>query len=357
MLVLGIESSCDETAAAVVEDGRLIRSNVVASQVETHAPFGGVVPEVASREHLDRITQVVSAALEQAGVSVADVDAFAVTRGPGLIGSLLVGISFAKSLAMTTGKPIVGVNHIEGHVYSVVFENPPVEYPAIALIVSGGHTSLFLIPNEGQYAVLGRTRDDAVGEAYDKVAKMLGLGYPGGPVVDRLAAQGNPSAAELVFTVPRMGSSSLDFSFSGLKTAVLRYIRDNSIPPVSNPDDPGKSVTDLCASFQHNAVRSLLVQLKRAVDRHQPKTIIVAGGVACNSELRKAVSSEKFGPSVQWPSPLLTTDNAAMIAAAGYRRLACGDSDGLEFTAAASLKLENILINGYEVPVGVRYKV
>src|SRR5215510_11539023 len=190
MLVLGIESSCDETAAAVVEDGRQIRSNVIASQVDTHAPFGGVVPELASREHLDRINQVVCSALEQSSVSLNEVDGIAVTQGPGLIGALLVGISFAKSLAMVHRKPIVGVNHIEGHVYSVVFENPVVEYPAVALIVSGGHTTLFLIPEEGQYAVLGRTRDDAAGEAFDKVAKLLGLGYPGGPVIDRLSKGG-----------------------------------------------------------------------------------------------------------------------------------------------------------------------
>src|SRR5262249_1385449 len=210
MLVLGIESSCDETAAAVIEDGRVIKSNVIASQVETHAPFGGVVPELASLEHLDLIAPVVGRALEEAGVPLSQIDGIAVTQGPGLIGSLLVGISFAKSLAMVAGKPIVGVNHIEGHIHSVVFENPPVEYPAVALVVSGGHTTLFLIPEEGQYAVLGRTRDDAAGEAYDKVAKLLGLGYPGGPAIDRLAKSGDPRAAHLVFTLPRMNSSNLD---------------------------------------------------------------------------------------------------------------------------------------------------
>src|SRR6185503_16498515 len=191
MLVLGVESSCDETAAAVIEDGRVIRSNVIASQVAIHSPYGGVVPELASREHLNRVAPVVSSALTEAGVTLPEIDGIAVTQGPGLIGSLLVGISFAKSLAMIAQKAIVGVNHIEGHIYSVVFENPPVEYPAVALIVSGGHTTLFFIPEEGQYAVLGRTRDDAAGEDYDKVAKLLGLGYPGGPVIDRLAQFGD----------------------------------------------------------------------------------------------------------------------------------------------------------------------
>src|SRR5262245_62098041 len=238
MLVLGIESSCDETAASVIEDGRIIRSNIIASQVATHAPFGGVVPELASREHLDRIAPVVTSALEQAGISLEGIDGIAVTQGPGFIGSLLVGISFAKSLAMIARRPIVGVNHIEGHIFSVVFENPPIEYPAVALVVSGGHTTLFLIPEQGRYAVLGRTRDDAAGEAYDKVAKLLGLGYPGGPAIDRLAKSGDPRAAHLVFTLPRMNSSNLDFSFSGLKTAVLRYVREKGIEPVANGGEP-----------------------------------------------------------------------------------------------------------------------
>jgi N6-L-threonylcarbamoyladenine synthase len=356
MLVLGIESSCDETAAAVVENGRVIRSNIVASQVQTHAPFGGVVPELASREHLDRIAPVVIGALETAGVSLDQIDGIAVTQGPGLIGSLLVGISYAKSLAMVTQRPIVGVNHIEGHIYSVVFENPPVEYPAIALIVSGGHTTLFMIPEEGRYAVLGRTRDDAAGEAYDKVAKLLGLGYPGGPVIDRLARSGHPPAAELVFTLPRMDSSNLDFSFSGLKTAVLRYVREHRIEPSVN-GEPDQRVIDLVASFQDKVIRSLLVRLRAAVRRHHPRTIILAGGVACNSALRAEVNAEDFGAPVYYPSPILTTDNAAMIAAAGYRRLARGENHGLEFTARASMKLENFVVKGYEVPRKARYRI
>ena len=357
MLVLGIESSCDETAAAVIEDGRVIRSNVIASQVATHAPFGGVVPELASREHLDQIAPVVNRALADAQVALDQIDGIAVTQGPGLIGSLLVGISFAKSLAMVARKPLVGVNHIEGHIYSVVFENPPVEYPALALIVSGGHTTLFLIPEEGRYAVLGRTRDDAAGEAYDKVAKLLGLGYPGGPAIDRLATSGNPRAAELVFTLPRMDSPNLDFSFSGLKTAVLRYVRENQIEAVGKGSQPDQQIIDLVASFQDKVIRSLLARLRKAAALHHPKTIILAGGVACNTALRASVRAEDFGAPVYYPSPLLTTDNAAMIAAAGHAKLARGENHGFEFTASASLKIQNVVLEGYEVPRSARYKV
>jgi N6-L-threonylcarbamoyladenine synthase len=357
MLVLGIESSCDETAAAVIEDGRLIRSNIIASQVAIHAPYGGVVPELASREHLDRIAPVVTGALEEAGIQLPHIDGIAVTQGPGLIGSLLVGISYAKSVAMVTNKPIVGVNHIEGHIYSVNFENPAVEYPAIALIVSGGHTTLFLIPEEGQYAVLGRTRDDAAGEAFDKVAKLLGLGYPGGPVIDRLAKGGDPRSAELVFTLPRFDSQNLDFSFSGLKTAVLRYVRENRIEPVSDLATIDRTVIDLVASFQDKVIRSLLKALRTAVRRHKPRTIILAGGVACNSALRSAVGAVDFGAPVFYPSPILTTDNAAMIAAAGYSKLNRGENHGLEFTASTSMRIENVFLKGYEVPLSARYKV
>ncbi|MCI0488750.1 MAG: tRNA (adenosine(37)-N6)-threonylcarbamoyltransferase complex transferase subunit TsaD [Blastocatellia bacterium] len=348
MLVLGIESSCDETAAAVVEDGRVIRSNIIASQIETHAPFGGVVPELASREHLDRIGSVVDSALTESGVTLEEIDGIAVTEGPGLVGSLLVGLSFAKSLAFVTEKPIVGVNHIEGHIYSVVFENPPVAYPALALIVSGGHTTLFLIPEEGLYAVAGRTRDDAAGEAFDKVAKLLGLGYPGGPVIDRLAKSGDAAAVDLVFTIPRMTPPSLDFSFSGLKTAVLRYVRENKILPVADRNHPDQVIVDLAASFQDKVVRSLMARLRKAAHRYRPQTVILAGGVACNSALRQSVAAEDFGAPVYYPSPVLTTDNAAMIAAAGYPKLARGEDHGLEITASASMKLDNISLEDYE---------
>ena len=357
MLVLGIESSCDETAAAVIENGRVIRSNIIASQIKTHAPFGGVVPELASREHLDSITKVVNSALTEAGVALDRIDGIAVTKGPGLVGSLLVGISFAKSLAFSLNKPIVGVNHIEGHVYSVVFENPPVEYPALALVVSGGHTTLFLIPEAGKYAALGRTRDDAAGEAYDKVAKLLGLGYPGGPVIDRLAKRGDAAAAELVFTVPRMDSPNLDFSFSGLKTAVLRFVKEKRIEPLAQGQEPSRKIYDLAASFQEKVIQSLLARVKKAVERHHPRSIILAGGVAANSALREEIKARDFGAPVYYPSPKLTTDNAAMIAAAGFPKLLRGEHHGFEFSAEPSLKLENLLLEGYEVPSHARYRL
>ena len=356
MLVLGIESSCDETAAAVVEDGRTIRSNIITSQVATHAPFGGVVPELASREHLDQIDQVVTAALRRAEVTLDQIDGIAVTRGPGLVGSLLVGVSYAKSLAMVMKKPIVGINHIEGHIYSVVFENPPIAYPALALVVSGGHTTLFFIPGEGKYAVLGRTRDDAAGEAYDKVAKLLGLGYPGGPVIDRLSESGNPGSAELVFTVPRMEPGNLDFSFSGLKTAVLRYVREKGIQPADRSDIIKQEIADLASSFQSRVISSLIFRLKESVRLHQPETIIVAGGVASNRGLRQAINHEDFGCSVFYPDQFLSTDNAAMIASAATPRLRKGENHGLSFTACSSLKLGNFNLPGYETPVRARYK-
>jgi N6-L-threonylcarbamoyladenine synthase len=356
MLVLGIESSCDETAAAVIEDGKIIKSNVIASQIKTHAPFGGVVPELASREHLNNISPVVDSALAQAGVTLHDINGIAVTRGPGLIGALLVGVCYAKSLAYVTGKPLVGLNHIEGHIYSVVFENPPLEYPALALVVSGGHTTLFLIPREGDYATLGRTRDDAAGEAYDKVAKLLGLGYPGGPVIDRLAKSGNPQAAKLVFTLPRIDSTNLDFSFSGLKTAVLRYVKENHLVPVNTLTEPNQQILDLVASFQDKVIRSLLARLREAARRHHPRTIILAGGVACNSALRAKIREEDVGAPVYYPSPILTTDNAAMIAAAGYPKILRGENHGLDFNATATMKLENLVLEGYGTPIKVRYR-
>jgi N6-L-threonylcarbamoyladenine synthase len=357
MLTLGIESSCDETAAAVIRDGRIVLSNVIASQIKTHAPFGGVVPELASREHLNRIAPVVGQALSDANVTVEEIDGIAVTQGPGLIGSLLVGISYAKSLAYVARKPIVGVNHIEGHIYSVVFENPPVNYPALALVVSGGHTTLFLIPEEGQYAIIGRTRDDAAGEAYDKVAKLLGLGYPGGPVIDRLAKQGDARAAELVFTVPRMDSGNLDFSFSGLKTAVLRYVREHRIDPLAEGEAPTETIINLVTSFQDKVIRSLLARVRAAVRRHSPRTIILAGGVACNSALRASLKGEGFDAPVYYPSPILTTDNAAMIAAAGYPKLLGGEDHGLGITASTSIRLDNLKLAEYDVPAKARYRI
>src|SRR5438128_3049989 len=314
MLVLGIETSCDETAAAIVRDGCEIVSSVIASQVETHKRFGGVVPELASREHLDKIVPIVEEAFTRAQLAKPQIDGIAVTAGPGLVGSLLVGVSYAKAMAFALQKPIVGVNHIEGHIYSVAFDNPPVAYPALALIVSGGHTNVFFVPEPGKYKVIARTRDDAAGQAFDKVAKLLGLGYPGGPIIEKLAREGNPNAVS--FAIPRMADGKPDFSFSGLKTAVTKYVRESGLQPVSNGGEPSQRIKDLAASFQSTVVRSLVTTMERVAVDYFPKTLIVAGGVACNGALREASrkAADRLGVPVYLPSPHLSTDNAAMIA-------------------------------------------
>lgn len=342
MLVLGIETSCDETAAALVRDGREIVSSVIASQIKTHERFGGVVPELASREHLDKIVPIVEEAFTRASVRKDDVDGIAVTVGPGLVGSLLVGVSYAKAMAFALGKPLVGVNHIEGHIYSVAFENPPVEYPALALIVSGGHTNLFFVPEPGKYKVVARTRDDAAGEAFDKVAKMLGLGYPGGPIIERLAREGNPKAVK--FSVPRMGDGSADFSFSGLKTAVTKHVRESGVRPVDNGDAPSQAIKDLAASFQNTVIRSLVGTTERVAAEYRPRTLIVAGGVACNGALRDASSkaAAQLGIPAYFPSLHLSTDNAAMIAAAGTVKLQAGERAGFDLNADVTLRLQNV---------------
>ncbi|HXF04308.1 MAG TPA: tRNA (adenosine(37)-N6)-threonylcarbamoyltransferase complex transferase subunit TsaD [Blastocatellia bacterium] len=339
MLILGIETSCDETAAAVVEDGRQIRSSLVATQFTVHQPYGGIVPELASREHLRNIVPIVEGALMQAGVTVSDIDAVAVTQGPGLIGSLLVGICYAKALAYAQRKPLIGINHHEGHIFSVVFEHPSLRYPSLALIVSGGDTSLFWIPEPEVYQVLGHTRDDAAGEAFDKVAKLLGLGYPGGPIIDELARRGDPHA--IPFTVPRMSDGRIDFSFSGLKTAVLRYVREHRIEPVTDRAHPSQQVLDLLASFQNTVVRTLMSRLRKAMETYRAETIILAGGVACNSQLRQEARrfAEERGIAVVYPSPHLTTDNAAMIAAAAYPKLLRGEHADFDLTADPGLRL------------------
>jgi N6-L-threonylcarbamoyladenine synthase len=341
MLVLGIESSCDETAAAVVRDGREILSSVISSQIELHRPFGGVVPELASREHLEKIDPIVDEALRKAKVSLKEIDAVAVTQGPGLIGSLLVGVCYAKALAFGLSVPFVGVNHIEGHVYSIAFENPPVEYPALALIVSGGHTNLFFVPEEGKYKVVSRTRDDAAGEAFDKVAKMLGLEYPGGPVIERLAREGD--AGRIKFPIAKISDGRPDFSFSGLKTAVSRYIRENDIQPVANGETPSQSIKDIAASFQATVVKSLVDTTEKLAAQLQPKTLIVAGGVACNTALRAAAEklAKKLNLPVYFPSKHLSTDNAAMIAAAGHFHLKRGEQSDLRMTADVTMRLQN----------------
>lgn len=342
-LVLGIESSCDETAAAIIEDGCRIRANIIASQIETHRPFGGVVPELASREHLLKIVEVVAQACQKANISLTDIDGIAVTYGPGLVGALLVGICYAKSLAYVLKKPLVGINHLEGHIYSVVFDNPPVEYPALAMVVSGGHTSIYFSPEAEKYKLVAHTRDDAAGEAFDKVAKLLGLGYPGGPIIDRLARQGDAQAAPLVFTNPRMADGCFDFSFSGLKTAVLRYVQEHQIAPLTPDAPPTSEICDLAASFQTAVVRSLISSLRKTATTYQPKTLTLSGGVACNSALRSAIKelAGKLSIPVYYPSPILTTDNAAMIAAAGFPKLVRGERAGLDLTANTSIKLQN----------------
>ncbi len=341
MLVLGIESSCDETAAAVIKDGNKILSSVISSQIELHRPFGGVVPELASREHLEKIEPVVEEALKRAAVTVKDLNAVAVTNGPGLIGSLLVGVSYAKALAFGLEIPFIGVNHIEGHVYSVIFENPPVEYPALALIVSGGHTNVFYIPEEGKYKIVSRTRDDAAGEAFDKVAKMLGLGYPGGPVIEKLALTGD--AKKIKFPIAKISDGKPDFSFSGLKTAVSRYIRENEVEPLKENELPNQEIKDIAASFQATVVKSLVGTVEKLARELGPKTLIVAGGVACNTALREAAETlgAKLNLPVYFPSKHLSTDNAAMIAAAGYFHLKNGEQSDLRMTADVTLRLQN----------------
>lgn len=341
MLILGIESSCDETAAAVVEDGKRILSSVIASQIELHRPFGGVFPELAAREHLEKIEPIVEEALQKANVSLEEIDAIAVTQGPGLIGSLLVGVCYAKALAWGLDIPFIGVNHIEGHVYSIAFENPSVEYPALALIVSGGHTNLFYLPEEGKYKVVSRTRDDAAGEAFDKVGKMLGLSYPGGPVIEKLSKTGD--AAKIKFPIAKISDGRPDFSFSGLKTAVSRYLRENEIKPVGEGEEPNQQIKDIAASFQATVVKSLMANVEKLAEELNPKTLIVAGGVACNGALREA--AEKFGAKrnlpVYFPSKHLSTDNAAMIAAAGFFHLKQGETSNLRMTADVTLRLQN----------------
>lgn len=342
MLTLGIETSCDETAVAVVRNGREILSSVISSQIDLHKPFGGVVPELASREHLDKICPIVSESLQSAGVNFSDIDAIAVTQGPGLVGALLVGVCYAKALAFGLGKPLIGVNHIEGHVFSVIFENPEIEYPAIALIVSGGHTNLFFVPEPGHYKVVSRTRDDAAGEAFDKVAKMVGLEYPGGPVIEKLALEGDPK--RMRFTRAKISDGRPDFSFSGLKTAVAKYLRENDVRPVAHGELPSQEIKDLSASFQASVVGSLVDTMKSQAQKLGARTLIVAGGVASNMALREAAAAaaRDLEIPVYFPSRHLSTDNAAMIAAAGYFHLQRGVSSGPEITADVGMRLQNL---------------
>ena len=347
-LILGIESSCDETAAAVVADGQRVLSSVVASQLDTHAKYGGVVPELASREHLRAIVAVVRRALETSSLDLSKLDAIAVTVGPGLVGSLLVGVTCAKALCFARNIPLLAVNHVEGHIHSVLLENPAVPFPALALVVSGGHTHMFEVTAMGQYRLLGKTRDDAAGEAYDKVAKLLGFGYPGGPLIDKLAPYGNPRAVK--FTLAKMKGNELDFSFSGLKTAVLRWTQQHDIKAeteqrraLKNPDlDALRAATpqvtlDLLASFQQTVIDELLRHASAAAEQIGAESIVVAGGVACNTGLR--TQAQQSGFAYYFPTPQLSTDNAAMIAAAAYPKFLRKDFAGFDLKAQASLML------------------
>ncbi len=365
--ILGIESSCDETAAAVVADGREILSSVVASQIDVHRKYGGVVPELASREHLRQIVPVVREALAQAGMQLQDVDAIGVTQGPGLVGALLVGITYGKTLAAALKKPLVAVNHLEGHVHAVFLEahksGRAPKLPAVCLIVSGGHTVLYEVKSDGQggtfsYNKLGQTRDDAAGEAYDKVAKLLGLGYPGGPILDRLAAAANSVPAPVKFGPTKTRGNPLDFSFSGLKTAVLYHVREH---PEYAPEIQGRKealargerkyeqLLPLCSpqtlalvrEFQNAVVRDLLDRTMAAAEELSAESILVSGGVAANSQLRATFEeqSKAQGIEVFFPSPALSTDNAAMIAAAAYFRFRAGQFADTSLNADPSLKL------------------
>ena len=341
-----------------MEDGVSVRASVVASQMSTHGKYGGVVPELASREHLRAIVPVVREALEQSGTGLTELAAIAVTVGPGLVGSLLVGLTYAKSLSFAGGVPLIGVNHIEGHIHAVIMETKregrPLEYPALALVVSGGHTHLFEVGEGFRYRVLGKTRDDAAGEAFDKVAKLLGFGYPGGPVIDRLAPSGNPAAVK--FTFAKMKGNALDFSFSGLKTAVLRWVESRDLTAEigrrrellrSTPSpsmEQWLAVTppatlDLLASFQQAVITELLKRAAVAASQIGARTLIVSGGVACNSGLRAASQAVALDFPVYFPSFGLSTDNAAMIAAAAFPKLERREFAGLEIAAQANLAL------------------
>ena len=352
MIVLGIETSCDETAAALVEETGLatrpwaIRANVVASQAPIHREWGGVVPELASRQHVRDICGVVERALEDAHVSWDDLGALAVTQGPGLVGSLLVGVAFAKAAAAAANRPLIAVHHLAGHIESLVLEHGELPLPSVVLVVSGGHTSLYLVEQPGSYQLLSRTRDDAAGEAYDKVAKLLGLGYPGGPVIDRLARKGDDRAVSLPTTrlthadrnAPHL-KGDLDFSFSGLKTAVARYVQMKRSERGSGLSD--QEVADLCASFQRIVVSTLIERTFDAARRYQAQSVGVAGGVSANSRLRADLEARGRAREVPTFVPPLTlaTDNAAMIAAAGLRQFRLGHVASMTLNADAALPL------------------
>ncbi len=331
--ILGIESSCDETAAAVVVNGRDMRSNVIASQIDVHTLYGGVVPEIASRKHIEVIVQVVREALKEAGLAAGDIDAVGVTCGPGLVGPLLVGVSYAKAYAYGIGKPLIGVNHIEGHIAANFIENKELEPPFMCLIVSGGHTHLVNVKDYGVYEILGRTMDDAAGEAYDKVARAIGLGYPGGPKIDKAAKNGNPEA--ISFPRARIEGDQYDFSFSGLKSAVLNYLNSCEMKGTEIVRD------DVAASFQAAVVDVLTDNSMRAIEKYGVDRFAIAGGVASNTALRKSLEEACAQRGVKFyrPSPVLCTDNGAMIAGAAYYEYIKEGRAGLDLNAVANLRL------------------
>jgi len=331
--ILAIETSCDETAAAVVKNGREVLSNVISSQIALHTLYGGVVPEIASRKHIEKINQVIEEALRQAEVTLKEMDAIAVTYGPGLVGALLVGVSEAKAISFATGIPLIGVHHIEGHISANYIENKELEPPFVCLVVSGGHSHLVIVKDYGEYEIIGRTRDDAAGEAFDKVARAIGLGYPGGPKIDQLSKKGNPEAIR--FPRAKVEDNPYDFSFSGLKSAVLNYLNSCEMK--------GETVNtaDVAASFQKAVIDVLTGHSLAAVKEYGYQKFAIAGGVASNSSLRRAFESEcqKDGIAFFHPSPILCTDNAAMIGAAGYYEYLKGTRHGFDLNAVPNLKL------------------
>lgn len=333
VLILAIESSCDETAASVVKNGREVLSNVISSQIALHTLYGGVVPEIASRKHVEKINQVIREALKEAGKDLKEMDAIAVTYGPGLVGALLVGVSAAKALSFATGIPLVGVHHIEGHISANYIENKDLEPPFVCLVASGGHSHLVVVKDYGKYEIIGRTRDDAAGEAFDKVARAIGLGYPGGPKIDKLSKEGNPDA--IPFPRAKVAENEYDFSFSGLKSAVLNYLNGCQMKgePICE--------ADVAASFQKAVVDVLVEHSMMAVKQYGFHKFAIAGGVASNSTLREAMRQACEREKIEFyhPSPILCTDNAAMIGAAGYYEFMNGVRSGMDLNAVPNLKL------------------
>ena len=337
MIVLGIETSCDETSVAVLQDQNIL-SNVISSQIQVHERYGGVVPELASRHHLDNIGWVLQDAIAQAGITPGQIEGIGVTYGPGLVGSLLVGLNVAKALSYAWKIPYVGVNHLEAHLHSIFLEHPDAQLPMLSIIASGGHTSLYHLQTKDEYELLGETRDDAIGEAFDKVGKLLGLGYPGGPAIDRIVAgkSGNP----IGLSKAQFGEDTYDFSYSGIKTAVLHYSQKNNISPHDGSDVIPETIVDVCKSFQTVAIDMLLDPMKKACQRLRPRAVSFSGGVACNTYLRSQAEiwGKEHQVPVYFPSPVLSTDNAAMIAAVAIHKLSSGISHMLDLNADPNLR-------------------